>query len=140
MPSKEAPRAAVTSKFSATHHCQSITLSTLHPLGEEDDGITFRARRIGTPEFENLLPSGFLNKSVSIDIGHDATLTGGSVYLIAQAEDRPLADSLGLTALEAEFFIDPALGFLNDLTSLPIKVLLRAEAKVTLGANSKPRR
>ena len=37
--------------------------------GEVDDGITFRARRIGTPEFENLLPSGFLDKSVSIDIG-----------------------------------------------------------------------
>jgi len=55
-----------------------VTLST-RLAGVVDDGITFRARRIGTPEFENLLPFGFLNKSVSIDIGHDATLTGNSV-------------------------------------------------------------
>lgn len=76
-------------------------------------------------------------KSVSIDIGANAILQGGAIYLIAQAEDRPLADALGLTTLEAEFFIDPALGFLNDLTALPIKVLLKgAEAKVTLGAGS----
>ena len=53
---------------------------------------SFRARRIGTTEIENLLPSGYLTKTVEIDIGAGATMLGSSIYLIAQAEDRALAE------------------------------------------------
>src|SRR5207249_7459719 len=96
--------------------------------------IVFRARRIGTTEIENLLPSGYLAKTVEIDIGANAVLRGSSVYLIAQAEDRALATTLGLTTLHSQFFLDPAVSFLQDLVALPIKVLVKAsEAKVTIG-------
>ncbi|MES2101762.1 MAG: LEPR-XLL domain-containing protein, partial [Pseudomonadota bacterium] len=90
--------------------------------------IVFRARRIGTTEIENLLPSGYLSKSVDIDIGANAVLEGSNVYLIAQAEDRALADVLGLTTLQSQFFLDPALTFLQDLVSLPVKVLVKASS------------
>ena len=58
-----------------------INVST---LTDEDDlstgsDIVFRARRIGTPEIENLLPVGYLPKSVEIVVGANATLKGSSV-------------------------------------------------------------
>ncbi len=115
------------------------TLSTeLNPgdLSDADD-IVFRARRIGTPEIENLLPSGYLSKSVSINIGTGASLRAANIYLVAQAEDRALATTLGLSTLESQFFLDPAVSFLQDLVSLPIKVLIKAaEAHVTIGAGA----
>src|SRR5262249_47418431 len=87
-------------------------------------------------EIENLLPSGFIPKSVEIDVGDNAAIHASSIYLIAQAEDRELAEALGLTTLQSQFFVDPAVEFLNDLTSLPIKVLIKgSEAKVTIGQN-----
>ena len=80
-----------------------VTLSTL--IDENDlssgDDIVFRARRIGTPDFENTLPSGYLSKSVTIDIGDNATLLAANIFFVAQAEDRSLADQLGLTTLQS---------------------------------------
>ncbi|MFN9446209.1 MAG: hypothetical protein ACK57Y_09265, partial [Pirellulaceae bacterium] len=116
-----------------------VTLSTVvdNDLDASND-IVFRARRVGTVEFENLLPSGYLSKSVEIEIGKNATLLGSSVYLVASAEDRALQDNLGLTTLESQMFVDPYVSKLQDLVALPVKVLLKAsEAKVTIGANTK---
>ncbi len=112
-----------------------VTLSTLTDQNDLSTGndIVFRARRIGTPEIENLLPSGYLAKSVEIDVGAGATLRASSIYLITQAEDRALEETLGLTTLESQFFLDPAVSFLQDLVSLPVKVLVKASsAKVTI--------
>jgi hypothetical protein len=35
---------------------------------------------------------------------------------------------IGLTTLQSQFFIDPALNFLQDLVSLPVKVLVKASS------------
>src|SRR3954454_4893609 len=53
-----------------------VTLSTLTDQADLDTGddIVFRARRIGTPEIENLLPSGYLAKKTLIDVGAGATI------------------------------------------------------------------
>ncbi|MFN5948454.1 MAG: hypothetical protein ACK43N_08165, partial [Pirellulaceae bacterium] len=116
-----------------------VTLSTVVDTDlDASNDIVFRARRVGTVEFENLLPSGYLSKSVEIEIGKNATLLGSSVYLVASAEDRALQDNLGLTTLESQMFVDPYVSKLQDLVALPVKVLLKAsEAKVTIGANTK---
>ncbi|MDB5862130.1 MAG: repeat-containing protein, partial [Ramlibacter sp.] len=111
------------------------TLSTLTDQADLSTGndIVFRARRIGTTEIENLLPSGYLSKSVEIDVGANATIRASGIYLVTQAEDRALADTLGLTTLESQRFLDPAVSFLQDLVALPVKVLVKAsEAKVTI--------
>ena len=116
-----------------------VTLSTLADASNPASGndIVFRARRIGTPEIENLLPAGYLSKSVGIDLGVGAKLQAASIYLVAQAEDRALATSLGLTTLQSQFFLDKPLEFLNDLVSLPIKVLIKAsDAHVNIGQNA----
>ena len=113
-----------------------ITVSTLADQSDLATGndIVFRARRIGTTELENLLPSGYISKSVSITIGADAVLKSGSIYLVAQAEDRDIATQLGLTTLESQFFVAPGMSLLNDLTALPIKVLIKSSSsQVTIG-------
>ena len=93
----------------------------------------FRARRIGTPEIENLLPSGYLAKKRGSTSGAGATSRANAIYLISQAEDRALAETLGLTTLESQFFLDPAVSFLQDLIALPVKVLVKAsEARSTI--------
>ena len=82
-----------------------MTLSTLvntalTPDPQFADGgadIVFRARRISTPEVENLLPSGYLSKSVSIDVGASASLYASNIYLVAQAEDRDIPTQIGLS-------------------------------------------
>ncbi|MFL6013428.1 MAG: hypothetical protein ACJ74P_03940, partial [Gaiellaceae bacterium] len=115
------------------------TLST-RPTGrplEEANDIVFRARRIGTPEIENLLPAGYLAKKTEIVIGARATVEAGSIFLISQAEDRALATTLGLTTLGAQMVLDPFLGLAQDFLSLPFKVLIKkSEATVTIGAGA----
>ena len=105
----------------------------------EDNDIVFRARRIGTPEIENLLPSGYLAKGVSIDIGANANLFAGSIYLVAQAEDRDIATQAGVTSVFLkQGLIEPVMNFLTDLVSLPVKVLVKdAQAHVTIGQYAK---
>ena len=69
--------AAGTSRCSPTRsHRSGVTCrpSPTRPTSTTGDDIVFRARRIGTPEIENLLPSGYLAKKTQIDIGADATL------------------------------------------------------------------
>ena len=61
-----------------------------------DGFITFRARIFGIATLENLTPIAFgSNREVSIVIGEGAKLEGTGIYLIAQAEDKSLADVLG---------------------------------------------
>ncbi|HLL17492.1 MAG TPA: hypothetical protein VK439_01805, partial [Rubrivivax sp.] len=50
--------------------------------------IVLRARMTGLADIENLLPVFGTARSVDIDIGANATLRGGGIYLIAQAEDQ----------------------------------------------------
>ena len=116
-----------------------VTLSTLADAGNPASGndIVFRARRVGTPEIENLLPAGFLSKSVGIDLGADSRLQAASIYLVAQAEDRALATSLGLTKLQTNFLTDKGLSLLNDILALPVKVLVKgSDAHVDIGRNA----
>jgi hypothetical protein len=102
----------------------NVTLSTLKtatldangkPIFSEDDNeIVFRARRVGTPEIENALPSGYLSKGVSIDIGTHANLFADSIYLIAAAEDRDIATQSGVTSVFLQqALIDPVKDFLT---------------------------
>src|SRR5207248_660412 len=102
--------------------------------------IVFRARRIATPELENLLPSGYLSKTVSIDIGTGANLYAGDIYLVAQAEDRTIATQIGVstTAFLEQGLIGPIHDFLTNLVSLPFKVLVKdAHASVTVGEHAR---
>ena len=118
----------------------NVTLSTVADGTDLASGgdITVRARRVGTPEIENLMPVGYLNKSVSINIGTNATLKAGSIYLVSQAEDRTLADRFGLMTPVQQFTTNPALAALNNFVSLPIKVLVKgSESHVTIGTNAK---
>ncbi len=110
-------------------------ISTLTDQNDLESGndIVFRARRIGTTELENLMPSGYLSKTVEINVGARAEMRASSIYLIASAEDRAIAETAGLTTLAANFFVDTFMNYLNDLVALPIKVLVKAsDAKVTL--------
>ncbi|HEY9239052.1 MAG TPA: hypothetical protein VIP10_09480, partial [Burkholderiaceae bacterium] len=101
---------------------------------DEDNFIVFRARRIGTPEIENLLPSGYLQKGVSIDIGAHAKLYADSIYLVAQAEDRDIATQAGVTSVFLQQgLIDPVMDFVSGLVALPVKVLVKdAKAEVNI--------
>src|SRR5439155_6297038 len=94
------------------------------PVFEDgSNDIVFRARRIGTPELENLLPSGYLSKTVSIDIGAGANLYAGNIYLVTQAEDRDIATQIGLstTAFLQQGLIGPITDFLSNIVWLPLK-------------------
>ncbi|MFM8188319.1 MAG: hypothetical protein ACKN85_07560, partial [Pirellula sp.] len=112
----------------------SVTLST---AVDEDltlgGDIDFLAIRFGTAEIENLLPSGYIAKSASINVGTNAVLRGKNVLLNAQTEDRALQDVLGLTTLQSNFFVDPFLSKLQDLIALPLKVLVKSsESNITI--------
>ena len=99
--------------------------------------IVFRARRIGTPEIENLMPAGYLAKQTEISVGAGARVWGSGIFLITQAEDRALATTLGLTTLGANFLLDPFISAITDLLTLPFKVLVKkSEAKVTIGVGA----
>ena len=76
------------------------------PTGEGKD-IVFRARRIYTSELTNFLPLDVYLREAEIDIGDNASLLGGGIYLFAQAEDRDLTTMLGTDRLVNEFVIDP---------------------------------
>lgn len=96
----------------------NVTLSTEDP--NDPDGandIVFRARRIGTAELENLSPLLVLNKSVSIDVGANATLTGGGIFLIAQAEDRTYQQIMGISRLDNSFLISPLASQVTNLAA-----------------------
>ncbi len=76
-----------------------------------DGWITFRVRLYGIATLENLTPVAFVsNRQVSIEIGARAILEGTGIYLIAQAEDKSLADVLGAKQ-EWENFVMPPGGW-----------------------------
>ena len=119
---------------------EGITLSTETDAGDLTTGndIVFRARRIGTPEIENLLPIGYIGKTTSIVVENDAEIRASSIFLISQAEDRALADTLGLMTVGAQLVLDPFLEVVQNFLSLPIKILIkRSEATVTIGERVK---
>jgi hypothetical protein len=101
-----------------------VTLSTRDTSGEADD-IVFRARRFGSAELENLSPVLGTNRQVSIDIGANAVLDGGAIYLIAQAEDRSFASLIGASNLLDNVLISPLADKVAGLTAMPVKVLVK---------------
>jgi len=63
-------------------------------------------RAVSAPPRSKTCCLGYLSKSVEIDVGADAALRASGIYLIAQAEDRALDATLGLTTLESQLFQD----------------------------------
>ena len=115
-----------------------ITVSTRGATSSDPVGdIVFRARRLNVAQLENLSPVIVQDKSVSIDIGIGATLTGNAIALVAQAEDRSIANIDGIDRLVDKFVIGAAVDKLGDLTALPAKVLVRsATADITIQQNA----
>jgi len=102
-----------------------------------DSGIFFRSRLIGVSTFENLLPGFGTNRSVSVDIGQNAVLEGGSIYFVVQAEDRSFAEVIGAGKEVANFVLDPLTNFLGSAVALPVKVLVKqSTATITLRSGS----
>ena len=98
-----------------------------------DDGIFFRSRMIGVSTVENLLPVFATTRAVSVDVGKNASLSGGSIYFVVQAEDKSLADVIGATKEVSNFVIDPLTGLIGDALALPVKVLVKqSSSSITL--------
>ncbi len=103
-----------------------------------DDGIFFRQRMIGVSTVENLLPVFATVRSVSLDVGERAELSGGAVYFVLQADDKSLAEILGASKEISNFIIDPLTGLITDALALPVKVLVKqSTATINLRAGSK---
>ncbi|HZF80990.1 MAG TPA: LEPR-XLL domain-containing protein, partial [Rubrivivax sp.] len=104
---------------------------------ETDGGdIVLRARMTGLADIENLLPVLGTARSVNIDIGTGATLRGGGIYLIAQAEDQSTAAAAGVPTEVDNFIISPLQGILADALALPVKLLVKnSTATITLREN-----
>ena len=100
-----------------------------------DEGfIEFRSRRIGTAELENLAPIFPSSKVATIDIGDDASIEAGGVYLIAQAEERTFAEQLEISSALDTNLVGPLLGQVSDILTFPFQVLVkRTDASVTVG-------
>jgi hypothetical protein len=110
-----------------------VTLSTRGTDGVAND-ITFRARRFGTAELENLSPVLGTDRQVSLDIGAGAVLDANSIYLIAQAEDRTFSSLIGADRLLDKFLISPLASKVANLTAMPVKVLAKqSEASIVVG-------
>ncbi|MCA9072162.1 MAG: hypothetical protein KDA84_24710, partial [Planctomycetaceae bacterium] len=111
-----------------------VTLSTKDPIDVTAvDDIVFRARRIGTNVLENAAPATGLSKEVDINIGRNAKLEAGSIFLIAQAVDRTFSEIVGIDRLTTKFLINPVQEKVSNLTALPVKFLIKeSHAKVTL--------
>ena len=116
-----------------------ITVNDNVSIAVGDNDIVFRSRRIGTAELENLSPALGTSRSVSIDIGASAELSAdGGIYLITQAEDRSLADVLGVGQEVNNFVIQLLLDKVGSLFALPVKVLVKnSSATITLQENAK---
>lgn len=112
-----------------------ITVSTLmdETTGEGDD-IDFRARRINTTDIVNASPVMVSLRDVVVDIGDNAKLLGGAIYLYAQAEDRDLTTLLGTDREVNNYYIKPFLDKLQEALALPAKVLYKqSEATIIIG-------
>jgi hypothetical protein len=116
-----------------------VVVDTVKPgvVGDTHRGdIVLRARMTGLADIENLLPVFGTARSVDIDIGANATLRGGGIYLIAQAEDQSTADAAGVPKEVDNFIISPLQGILADVLALPVKLLVKnSTATITLRQN-----
>ncbi|MCE8556437.1 calcium-binding protein [Ruegeria pomeroyi] len=105
----------------------------------EDGFIEFRSRRLGTAELENLSPIfPGIPKYASVDIGENASIEAGGVYLIAQAEERGYAEQLEISQELDTNLVGPLLDQVTSVLGLPFQVLVKkTDAKVTVadGAN-----
>ncbi len=96
-----------------------------------DNDIVFRARSTGIPELENLLPLYATFREVNIDIGAGATLSAdGAIYLIAEADDKSIADLAGVPVLVDKFVIGPLIDQIQSLFALPVKVLTKNSTSI----------
>ncbi len=104
-----------------------------------DNDIVFRARSTGIAQLENLLPLYATFREVEISIGSGATLSAdGGIYLIAEADDKSIADLAGVPREVDKFVIEPLMDQISGLTALPVKVLTKnSTATVTLHEDAK---
>ncbi|HVK14038.1 MAG TPA: hypothetical protein VM597_35170, partial [Gemmataceae bacterium] len=110
-----------------------VTVQDRVDIATGDSGIFFRTRLVGVSTVENLLPAFATDRSVSVDIGKDAVLTGGNIYFVVQAEDKSFSDVIGVGKEVSNFVIAPLAGLVEDFTALPVKVLVKqSSATITL--------
>ncbi|MCB1998993.1 MAG: LEPR-XLL domain-containing protein, partial [Rhodoferax sp.] len=103
-----------------------------------DSGIFFRSRMLGVSTLENLLPVFVTSRSVSVDIGENAVLEGGSIYFVLQAEDKSFSDTIGVGQEVSNFIIEPLSDFLGSTLALPVKLLVKeSSASITLQQGSR---
>ena len=117
--------------------------TVLSTLVDDDDlttgnDIVFRARRIGTPEIENLLPVGLPRQDASRSTSAPTrSCAASSIYLIAQAEDRALEGHPRPHDARSRSSSSTRRGLPHRPVALPVKVLIKAsEAKVTIGEDA----
>ena len=114
-----------------------VTLNTIDSVSGAENDIVFRARRIVTADLVNLSPIYADVKSVDIDIGANAKLQAGSIYLIAQAEDRNLTAQIGAPPLINSLVIGPVTDKIGAFAALPFKLLIKeSSANITLHDNA----
>ena len=99
--------------------------------------VTFRARQIGSAFAENLSPVFATDRNVSITVGDGATIHATGIFFIAQAEDRSLAEYLGVAREVGSYVLDPLTGLLGSIIALPVKLLLKkSTATITIGVGA----
>ncbi|MCA9149462.1 MAG: hypothetical protein KDA92_09195, partial [Planctomycetales bacterium] len=110
-----------------------VTVSDDVTIDTGASDILFRPRIMSNAQLENLSPLLFPNREVSIDIGANATLRGGSIYLITQSQDISLAETLGASQEVDNFVIGPIADKIESLLALPVKFMYkRNTATITL--------
>ena len=106
-------------------YAQKINVAANVTLTTSD--VTFRARLVGISTLENLSPVFGTDREVSIDIGAGATINAdGGIYLIAEAVDQSLAETIGARKEIDNFIIGPLADKVAGLTALPVKVLVKS--------------
>ncbi|MCR9293765.1 MAG: hypothetical protein NXI32_13655, partial [bacterium] len=97
--------------------------------------MQLRARLVNDiAQIENLSPLLFPQRAVSISIGADAELRGDGIFIVAQSEDRSIAEALGISKEVSNFVIDPIVGLVEGALALPVKVLIKDySSQITIG-------
>jgi hypothetical protein len=117
---------------------ERITVDPGVTIETVDNDIVLRARIIGNAQIENLLPAYGTNREVDISIGAGAELDATGIWLVAQAEDRSIADIEGAPKEVDNFIIGPLMSKIQDLVSLPVKVLVKySTANITLAEGAR---
>jgi hypothetical protein len=105
--------------------------------GEQKAGsLNLSVRELSSAELENLLPFGYIQKSVGITLEKNTTLLGNEVNIEAKALDLTLAETLGQQGTRAAM-LDGAGGMLSSLLALPVKAIQKnAGAKIVINEGS----